>query len=73
MPGISYRALIKRLKKLGWVFYRQGKGSHEFWVHPKNTSKMVCVPKHTKDFATGTITQIVKNLGFKNLKDFMDF
>lgn len=73
MPGISYRILIKKLKKLGWVFYRQGKGSHEFWVDPNDVTKIICVPKHTKDFATGTVTKIVKSIGFNNLKDFMNF
>jgi hypothetical protein len=29
--------------------------------------------KHNKDVATGTINDLVKDLGFKNLKDFENF
>ncbi len=29
---LSYREVTRRLRKLGFRFYRQGKGSHELWV-----------------------------------------
>jgi len=29
---LSYREITRRLRKLGFRFYRQGKGSHELWV-----------------------------------------
>lgn len=29
---LSYRDLTRRLRKLGFRFYRHGKGSHELWV-----------------------------------------
>ena len=29
---LTYREVTRRLSKLGFRFYRQGKGSHELWV-----------------------------------------
>lgn len=71
MP-LSYRGVIKRLKKKGFVFFRQGKGSHEFWKN-EETGQVLLLAKHTKDFPSGTLTKIVKEIGFKSLKDFQDF
>lgn len=72
MPIFSYRDVIKRLKKLGFIFWREGKGSHEFWKHPIS-QKIVLLPKHNKNLKTGTIACISKQLGFTSLKDFEQF
>ena len=32
LTELSYRDLVKRLKKYHFRFYREGKGSHELWV-----------------------------------------
>jgi len=32
LRALSYREITQRLRKLGFRFYRQGKGSHELWV-----------------------------------------
>jgi len=72
MPSFSYRDLVHKLKKIGFTFLRQAKGSHEFWQHP-NTKQIVLIARHKKDFPTGTISKIAKELGFKNLKDFENF
>jgi len=29
---LSYQEITHQLRKLGFRFYRQGKGSHELWV-----------------------------------------
>lgn len=72
MPSFSYRDVLKRLRKLGFVFWREAKGSHEFWKNPQS-HQLILLPKHNKNFKTGTITRIVKQLGFKTLKDFENF
>ena len=72
MPSFSYKDLVKKLKKLGFIFLRQGKGSHEFWQNPA-TKQVVMLAKHNKDVATGTVNDLAKDLGFKNLKDFENF
>jgi len=33
LAGFKYRKIIKILKKLGFVFYRQAAGSHEIWYN----------------------------------------
>ncbi|MBM3235310.1 type II toxin-antitoxin system HicA family toxin [Candidatus Poribacteria bacterium] len=30
-PAVRYRDVVKVLRKLGFEFYRQAKGSHEVW------------------------------------------
>ena len=72
MPSFSYKTIIKKLKKMGFIFLRQGKGSHEFWKNPK-TGQIVMLAKHNKDMATGTVKDLAKDLGFKNLKEFENF
>jgi predicted RNA binding protein YcfA (HicA-like mRNA interferase family) len=72
MPSFSYIDVTKRIKRLGFVFLRQAKGSHEFWRNAE-TGQIILIAKHNKDFATGTMKKIVKELGFRNLKDFENF
>lgn len=72
MPHFTYKDVIKRLKKVGFEFYRQGKGSHELWVQP-STGKKVLLPKHQHGLSTGTALDIAKKAGFKNLTDFERF
>ncbi len=72
MPSFSYKNVIKKLKKLGFTFHRQGKGSHEFWINKEN-GKIVMLAKHQKDFPIGLIVNIAKQLGFKNIKEFENF
>jgi predicted RNA binding protein YcfA (HicA-like mRNA interferase family) len=31
LAGFKYRQIVKRLKRLGFVFDRQAAGSHEIW------------------------------------------
>ena len=73
MPQFSYREVAKRLKKAGFVLDRYAKGSHEIWFNESN-GKVVLVPHHAnKSLATGTVLNIAKTAGFKNLKEFQDF
>jgi len=72
MSSFSYRDLIKRLKKLGFGFFKQCRGSHELWRNAE-TGQLILVSKHSKNFKTKTISIIAKQLGFKNLKEFEQF
>lgn len=31
-PALTYREVIKKIRKCGFIFYREAKGSHELWV-----------------------------------------
>ncbi len=72
MPSFSYKTIVKKLKKFGFAFFRQGKGSHEFWKNLK-TGQIIMLAKHNKNVATGTVNDIAKDCGFKNLKEFENF
>lgn len=69
MGSYNYKQLTKKLKKLGFIIYRQGKGSHTLWIHPqKNT--VVPIPNHGgKDIRSGTLRAIIKQIGLKNMKE----
>lgn len=69
MGGYTYRKLTKKLKKLGFTFYREGKGSHTLWVREKD-KKAVPIPKHgNKDIMSGTLHMIIKQIGLKNMRE----
>lgn len=73
MPSFTYKEVIKRVKKCGFIFLRDGKGSHEFWVNAE-TGKKFMIPKHLgKDLSMGTLNSIIKKMGFKNIQDFQNF
>ena len=44
ISSFTYQDVVKRLRKLGFTFYRQGKGSHEIWHHPDG--RWTTVPRH---------------------------
>jgi len=70
MPQFSYRDVIKRLKKCDFYLHRQGVGSHEIWKNQEGIR--LIIPNH-KVIPNGTVHQIAKDAGFKNLKAFEQF
>ena len=71
LRGMKYREVTARLKKLGFRFYRQGKGSHELWVRDSD-GKVIPVPRYkTKDIRKGTIARIIKEIGL-SIGEFME-
>lgn len=68
---LSYREVIRRLRKLGFRFYRQGKGSHELWVRDAD-GYVVPVPRYKgKKIRKGTVRVIIREIGI-SVKEFMD-
>lgn len=72
LSGFRYRDIIKRLKKHGFVFYRQAAGSHEIWLNTE-TNKITTIPNHPGDMPEGTLNAILKQAGiivddFLNIK-----
>jgi predicted RNA binding protein YcfA (HicA-like mRNA interferase family) len=60
---MTYRALVKKLRRLGCQFVRQAPGSHEIWWNPENCS-FATVPYHGgKDIPQGTLAAILRDLG----------
>ncbi|CAD6493970.1 MAG: HicA toxin of bacterial toxin-antitoxin_ [Candidatus Argoarchaeum ethanivorans] len=62
---LSYTArdVIKRLRKAGFVFDRQAKGSHEIWYNP-TTKRRTTIPNYPEvDIPKGTLKAIIKEAG----------
>ena len=59
LSGYKYRDVIKKLKKCGFIFYRQAAGSHEIWYNPL-TKKFTTVSNHPGDIPEGTLRAIIK-------------
>ena len=51
---LSYTEVIRRPRKLGFRFYRRGKGSHELWVRD-NDGRVIPVPRYK-----GKTEQLIK-------------
>lgn len=64
MPPVKplpYREVIKKLRKLGFVFRRATGGSHEIWWNEQ--AKKTCVVPHHREVQTGTLRKIIKQAG----------
>lgn len=59
LAGFKYREVIKKLKRLGFEFYRQAAGSHEIWYN-KTTNLFTTIPNHSGDIPEGTLRAILK-------------
>ncbi len=68
---LSSRQVTRRLSKLGFRFYRQGKGSHELWVRDED-GRVVPVPRHGgKPIRKGTVRAIIREAGV-GVAEFME-
>ena len=64
LPVLKPSAVIRKLRKAGFVFDRHAKGSHEIWYNPDSRKRTV-VPNHPgKDIPKGTLRAIIQQAGF---------
>ena len=72
LTELSYQDIVKRLKKLDFRFYRQGKGSHELWVRDVD-GKVIPVPhRRGKSIRKGTVKAIINEIGV-SVDEFMKY
>ncbi len=63
LPTLTARDVINKLKKAGFLFDRQAKGSHEIWYNPV-TKRRTTIPNHPGvDMPKGTLRAIIKHMG----------
>ena len=62
LSGFKYREVARRLRTFGFLFDRQGPGSHEIWRHSV-TGRKVTLPHHARDMADGTLRAILREAG----------
>ena len=68
---LRYREVVKRLRRLGFRFYRHGRGSHELWVRDAD-GLVVPVPRHEgKPIRKGTVRAIIREIGI-SVDEFME-
>ena len=59
LSGFKYRDVAARLRTFGFIFDRQGAGSHEIWRHVTTGCK-VTIPHHARDMAEGSLRAILR-------------
>jgi predicted RNA binding protein YcfA (HicA-like mRNA interferase family) len=63
LPALTARQVIERLRKAGFVFDRQAKGSHEIWYNP-TTKRRTVIPNHPgTTIPRATLRVILKQAG----------
>lgn len=58
LSGFTYREIIFRLRKFGFEFDRNARGSHEIWYN-QITKKRTTIPHHPGDIPEGTLKAII--------------
>jgi predicted RNA binding protein YcfA (HicA-like mRNA interferase family) len=70
IPMLTSRDVIKGLKRAGFEFDRQAKGSHEIWYNP-HTKRRTTIPNHPGiEIKKGTLKAILEQAGL-SLEEFM--
>lgn len=58
---LTYREVIKKVRKAGLVFRRNTGGTHEIWW--SEARKRTCVIPHHHEIKSGTVKSIIKQIG----------
>ena len=61
---MTHAELSRKLRALGCVLKRQGKGSHEIW-HSPMVNRSAVIPNHPGDIPPATLRAILKQLGIQ--------
>jgi len=63
---MTYKQITKKIhEEGGWIFLRNGKGSHRIWMHP-TIKRTLSIPDHgSKEIGKGLVNTILKDAGLK--------
>lgn len=65
----KYRDVKRELRRAGWRFVRQGKGSHEIWRAPDGRRVALATGgKDNRDVPAGTLSSIRRDTGLEDLR-----
>ena len=70
LAGFTYRQVTRKLRRLGFEFDRQARGSHEIWWNP-DTRYRTTIPNHSGDIPEGTLSAVLKQGGITT-EEFLD-
>jgi predicted RNA binding protein YcfA (HicA-like mRNA interferase family) len=59
LAGFTCDEVVRKLRRAGFVFDRQAKGSHEIWFNPATRARTT-IPRHPGDLPEGTVRAIIK-------------
>ena len=59
LAGFKYGEVVRKLKKAGFQFDRNAKGSHEIWLNTV-TRLRTTIPNHPGEMPEGTLRAILK-------------
>ena len=62
LAGFTARQVVRKLRRAGFVFDRQARGSHETWRNP-DTNRRAVVPIHPGDLPEGLVRSIIDRAG----------
>ena len=60
LAGFGARDVIRKLRRAGFIYDRQAKGSHEIWWNPA-TKARTTVPNYPGDLPEGTVRAIIRH------------
>jgi len=69
LAGFSADEVIRKLRRAGFIFDQQAKGSHEIWWNPQ-THVRTTVPHHPGDLPEGTLQAILRQAGL-SVEEFL--
>lgn len=69
LAGFTASDVIRKLRRAGFTFDRQAKGSHEIWWNP-HTRRRTTIPNHPGDLPEATVRAIVRQAGL-TVDDFL--
>ncbi|MBM3943218.1 MAG: type II toxin-antitoxin system HicA family toxin [SAR202 cluster bacterium] len=70
LAGFTAADVFRKLRRAGFVFDRQAKGSHEIWWNPVTRARAT-IPNHPGDLPEGTVRSIVKQARL-TVDEFLD-
>ena len=70
LAGFSADEVIRKLRRAGFVFDHQAKGSHEIWWNPQ-THARTTVPHHPGALPEGTLRAILRQAGL-SIEEFLE-
>jgi predicted RNA binding protein YcfA (HicA-like mRNA interferase family) len=70
LPVLTPIEVIRKIRRAGFSFDRQAKGSHEIWYNAVNKRRLV-IPNHPgKDLSQKTLRSIISQSGL-SVEDFL--
>jgi predicted RNA binding protein YcfA (HicA-like mRNA interferase family) len=70
LAGFKYHDVARKLRRLGFAFDRQARGSHELWLHAASNRRTTLV-RHVRPIAEGTMRAILRQ-GSIDIDDFLN-